>query len=55
MKIVDHFAATLATWFGAGATQLATVFPKLSSLGQARLDSSNQVFADLRDLWWVVR
>jgi hypothetical protein len=37
MKIVDHFAATLATWFGAGATQLATVFPKLSSLGQGTL------------------
>jgi uncharacterized protein (DUF1501 family) len=34
---VDQFAATLATWFGASATQLATVFPNLSAFSPSTL------------------
>src|SRR5579863_7288413 len=34
---VDQFAATLATWFGADATALATVLPNLSAFSQSAL------------------
>jgi len=34
---VDQFAATLATWFGADATQLASVLPNLSAFSPATL------------------
>lgn len=34
---VDQYAATLASWFGADATQLATVLPNLASFSAANL------------------
>jgi uncharacterized protein (DUF1501 family) len=34
---VDQFAATLATWFGADATALATILPNLSAFSPSTL------------------
>jgi len=34
---LDQYAATLAKWFGASATQLQTVFPNLARFGASDL------------------
>ena len=34
---VDEYAATLATWFGVGAANLATVLPNLGRFGTPNL------------------
>jgi uncharacterized protein (DUF1501 family) len=34
---VDQYAATLATWFGVGASDLATVFPNIGNFGTSNL------------------
>jgi len=34
---VDQFAATLASWFGAGSTALTTILPNLSAFTPANL------------------
>jgi hypothetical protein len=34
---VDQYGATLASWFGITATDLAAVFPNIGRFGQANL------------------